>query len=184
MDLKGAEIRNILNLCRDMGSSPGDQIEYEFKALFERALSTGDNPTQATRKLIRYVDGMIESIKFCVILTGNENDAYTLFEVLNDRAMEVDDLDLIKNLFLRQYCNTSREEDSLVDKIVGEIDAQWGEQVFRPGLSQARAKMISYLGAVFLTADSSIHSNKTERFREVIDTTVLRTSVRRPAIYV
>lgn len=145
-------------------------IEYEFQALFDRAVNTGDNPTQAARKLIRYIDAMIDSIKFCVILTGNESDAYTLFEVLNDRAMEVDDLDLIKNLFLRQYCNTSHEGENLIDKTVGEIDTQWGEHVFKPGLSQARAKMISYLGAVYLTADSSIHSNKTERFREVIDT--------------
>lgn len=43
---------------------------------------------------------MLEHIKFCVIITGNENDAYTLFEVLNDRALDIEDLDLIKNLFL------------------------------------------------------------------------------------
>ena len=150
-------------------------LNYEFDTLCKHAIGHGDKPREAADKLIAYIDEMIESLKFCVILTGNENDAYTLFEVLNDRAMEVDDLDLIKNLFLRVYCTTSGESETLVDKTVGEIDTQWGEMIFRPGLTKTRLKMISYLGAVYLTADSSIHSNKTERFREVIDAEYFKT---------
>lgn len=144
-------------------------INYGFDALRRHAINGTEKPGVAIDKLIEYIDDMIESLKFCVILTGNENDAYTLFEVLNDRAMEVDDLDLIKNLFLRVYCTTSGESESIIDKTVGEIDTRWGEQIFKPSLGKKRAKMISLLGSVYFTADSSIHANKTERFREAID---------------
>ena len=48
--------------------------------------------------MIDTINSMISNLKFCVIITDNTKDAYTLFEVLNDRALEIDDLDLIRNI--------------------------------------------------------------------------------------
>src|SRR5690625_2932006 len=49
------------------------------------------------------VDSFLEEIKFCVVQTGDLDDAYVLFEVLNDRALALDDLELVKNIFYRNY---------------------------------------------------------------------------------
>lgn len=116
---------------------------------------------------------MIENIRFCVIVTGNERDAYTLFEVLNDRAMEIDDLELIKNLFLKAYCNTSGDMDEIIDKNIGVLDEIWGDEIFTRDLTDAHTKLISYLGALYLTADESMFTNKIERYREIIESKYL-----------
>lgn len=92
---------------------------------------------------------MLEHIKFCVIITGNENDAYTLFEVLNDRALDIEDLDLIKNLFYKWYCHHTKEDDDTVDECIEEV-MKFGLKSIYPITGKDRAKMISYFAAVFL----------------------------------
>lgn len=143
-------------------------IKYEFNAITRIVKRTG-KPLQNTREILKYIKEFIENVRFCVIMTGNERDAYTLFEVLNDRAMEIDDLELIKNLFLKAYCNTSGDPDALIDTNIGTLDQIWGDQVFTRDLSDAHTKLISYLGTLYLTADESAFTNKIERYREVIE---------------
>lgn len=63
-----------------------DAMKYEFNGLCNIISIKGKSPIEYTNELISEIDSMLEHIKFCVIITGNENDAYTLFEVLNDRA--------------------------------------------------------------------------------------------------
>ena len=70
-------------------------MKYEFNGLCNIISIKGKSPIEYTNELISEIDSMLEHIKFCVIITGNENDAYTLFEVLNDRALDIEDLDLI-----------------------------------------------------------------------------------------
>src|SRR5699024_3782691 len=77
-------------------------IKYEFNAI-NKLLQLKEQPLHTTRQILRFMKEFLENVRFCVIMTGNERDAYTLFEVLNDRAMEIDDLELIKNLFLKAY---------------------------------------------------------------------------------
>lgn len=102
-------------------------------------------------------------------MTGNEKDAYTLFEVLNDRALEVDDLDLIKNLFFKEYCNKSSDADNLVDKNMEKLDDIWGNEIFTPEMGVRETKLISYLGTLFLTEDETVFTNQIQRYREVIE---------------
>ena len=96
-----------------------------------KLLQLSGKPLQNAREILRFMKEMIENIRFCVIVTGNERDAYTLFEVLNDRAMEIDDLELIKNLFLKAYCNTSGDMDEIIDKNIGVLDEIWGMRFLR-----------------------------------------------------
>lgn len=63
-----------------------------------------------TDKLIETMKEMVENIKLCAVCAENERDAYILFESLNDRSKEVEDLELIKNLYLRAYYNKSNDE--------------------------------------------------------------------------
>lgn len=129
-----------------------DAIKYEFN-IIKNKLQLEGKPLQNTRKILRFMKEFIENVRFCVIMTGTERDAYTLFEVLNDRAMEIDDLELIKNLFLKAYCNTSGDVDAIIDKNIGVLDQIWGDEVFTRDLSDAHKKLISYLGTLYLTAD-------------------------------
>ena len=99
-------------------------VQYEFDALVSHMVYSG-HPIQNTQELLRFITEIIENIRFCVIMTGNERDAYTLFEVLNDRAMEIDDLELIKNLFLKAYCTSSGDPDLIIDKNIGTLDQIW-----------------------------------------------------------
>lgn len=147
-------------------------IKYEFNAIIQ-LLQLKGKPLQNTREILKFMKEIIENVRFCVIMTGNERDAYTLFEVLNDRAMEIDDLELIKNLFLKAYCNTSGDIDALIDTNIGILDQIWGDEVFTRDLSNAHTKLISYLGTLYLTADESTFTNKVERYREIIESKYL-----------
>lgn len=144
-----------------------EALKYEFKILKDKCVE-GETPLENAVNMISTIDNMLENLNFCVIMTGNENDAYTLFEVLNDRALEVDDLDLVKNMFFKKYCLSSKDSDYLVDKNVEELDRIWGEEIFnRNGVN--RKKLIAYLGTMYLTADEKININREERFREPIE---------------
>ena len=150
-----------------------DALQYEFDIVMELQ-DLSNAPIKNTRNILQFMKEMIENVRFCVIMTGNERDAYTLFEVLNDRAMEIDDLELIKNLFLKAYCNTSGDPDILIDDNIGKLDQIWGDEVFTRDLSVAHSKLISYLGTLYLTADEKVFTNKLERYRELIENGYLK----------
>lgn len=148
-------------------------LKYEFDALTKH-VEHNKKHLQYTKNLIQFIGELIDNIKFCVIITGNEKDAYTLFEVLNDRAMEIDDLELIKNLFLKAYCNTSGDLDRIIDQNIGKLDEVWGDEVFTRDLPDAHRKLISYLGVLYLTADDKAFTNKIERYREILENSYLK----------
>ena len=143
-------------------------LECEFNSL-EKLLPLSGKPMEKTDSMISFITDMIDNIKFCVIMTGNERDAYTLFEVLNDRALEIDDLELIKNLFLKAYCITSGEDETLIDQNVGILDQIWGDEIFTRDMTVTHTKLVSYLGTIYLTASEKAFINKVERYREIID---------------
>lgn len=148
-------------------------LSVEFNTICSITPIDNKKPMDYTKELIDKVDDMLNNIKFCVIITGNEKDAYTLFEVLNDRALEIEDLDLIKNLFYKWYCNHSSEEDNKIDRTIEEIDKIWVENVFGGDARKEKSKMISYFAAVFFTADGSLKYNDNERYREILESKYL-----------
>ena len=148
-------------------------LQYEFDAITRNA-ENNKNHLKYTKNLLQFIGELIDNIRFCVIITGNEKDAYTLFEVLNDRAMDIDDLELIKNLFLKAYCNTSGDIDKIIDQNIGKLDEIWGDEVFTRDLPDAHKKLISYLGVLYLTADDKAFTNKAERYREILENSYLK----------
>lgn len=128
------------------------------------------NPLEKNKKLIKNkIDNFLQYLNFCLIQTGNTNDAYTLFEVLNDRALELDDLDLIKNMFYKEYCerNLSKSENT-IDKNIEKLEELWGDEIFSQNTPEWKKKLVAFLGTVFLTGDISISHNSKEKYRESI----------------
>ena len=142
-----------------------------FKSIFDNVKKiTVDKNNPDNRKhcirMFEYLNYMLEHITFCVITTENKNDAYTLFEVLNDRAKAINDIDLIKNLFFRTYCeNQSVDDDNAVDTKIGLLDTIWGD-VFSPNMQKNKSKLVQYLSTIYLTKSSTINYKDDQKFRE------------------
>ena len=150
-------------------------MNYEFDAVRNNCKNDGKDPLTYSNMMIDSISEIVEMIKLCVIITGNEKDAYTLFEVLNDRAMEIEDLDLIKNLFYKWYCNHSNEDESTIDQCIEKVDSIWVEKVFPPDTAKERAKLISFLATEFFTAEESLKYNDNERYRNSLEDKYLKT---------
>lgn len=152
----------------DEGNRYLDAIFVGFNELKREAEQSCPEDDKLAEKIIHMIGEMVEQLRFCAVVTGNEKDAFTLFEVLNDRAMEVDDLDLIKNLLFKIYCNHTHDDDEVIDQVIGEEDARWGEEIFTPE-NATKAKRISYFATVFLTGNTTIRNDRIEKYRENIE---------------
>lgn len=121
-------------------------------------------------KLKDKINDFLIEVKLCLIQTGNTEDAYTLFEVLNDRALALDDLDLIKNLFYKNFViKNPLLTDSKKDKILQTLDQQWIEKIYQAGISDAEKKLITYLAVSFITGSTSITHKATKDYRNVLN---------------
>lgn len=124
---------------------------------------------EKVRELTKKIDCFLKYLRFCVIQTGDTNDAYTLFEVLNDRALELDDLDLIKNMFYKEYCQQNRFiEEKKIDNNIEELEKLWGDNIFNPNTSDWKKKFIAFAGTVFLTGDTRVKHSGKEKYRKFI----------------
>lgn len=115
----------------------------------------------------KLITEFLEQVTLCVIQTGAVDDAYTLFEVMNDRALALDDLDLIKNQFFKEFVQKNvNQEEQLIDQKIQSLDKQWGDSIFNHRAIRAQdKKLIPYLSTVFLTGDDSITNTKNEKYR-------------------
>ena len=111
---------------------------------------------QYLKEIARYAKEMLENLSLCVVISSNEKDANKLFEVLNDRSLEVSDLELMKNKFYMQYCNsnTTTEDPNIVDANINELDEIW-TKTFDSSVSEQN-KLISFLGTVYLTGNEKL----------------------------
>ncbi|MDV7447936.1 DUF262 domain-containing protein [Acinetobacter baumannii] len=126
-------------------------------------------------KLKDKINDFLMEVKLCLIQTGNTEDAYTLFEVLNDRALALDDLDLIKNLFYKNFVIKNPSlSDSKKDKILQSLDQQWIEKIYQAGISDAEKKLITYLAVSFITGSTSITHKATKDYRNELNTYFLK----------
>jgi len=124
----------------------------EVEQAAEKKHSTLKSAIAITDKIKQFLDG----VKLCVIQTGNTQDAYTLFEVLNDRSLSLSDLDLIKNQFYKTYCEKNKEESNeVIDNIIEAREIQWGDHIFS-SQTDGRKNLITFLTASFLTGSESI----------------------------
>ena len=118
-----------------------------------------------TDKLIETMKEMVENIKLCAVCAENERDAYILFESLNDRSKEVEDLELIKNLYLRAYYNKSNDEGRMRQKGLDQIAKEWDNHIF----TKANRIELSLFGTVYLTGASELDGKNGYGVRKAVD---------------
>lgn len=142
-----------------------ESMYFLFHAVLGEVEKKNVDGRELTIQFIETIEEMVEKIEFCAVITGNEKDAYALFESLNDRNKAVDDLDLIKNLFLRAYYNKSGDYGDSLEKGLDEIDKIWNDYIF----TKDNRAVISLLGAVYLTGDNTIDEKNGLGVRKAID---------------
>lgn len=149
-----------------------DALRTILEEIWKRAkLNVGNDSagiTEICEKAIELADGIIRNMSLCIVLTENENDANKLFEVLNDRALEVEDLELIKNHFYKEYCTKSSDSDEQKDIRITELDELWADKIFC-GNGEFRNRLISYLTAVFFTCDKELGYKDDAKLKDAIE---------------
>ena len=172
-DTNDCELSRIDNTNQD-GDFTGNYIEAMIKIFDKIWIHASDdsdkshNWSEKCDHAIQYVDEMLKNLSLCIVLTENENDANKLFEVLNDRALEVEDLELIKNHFYKEYCTKSDDTEDDRDKHIAELDEIWADKIFGNG-GETRKKLISYLSAVYLTRNKDLPFKDDAKFKDDID---------------
>lgn len=125
-------------------------------------------PEEELKNIADLIKEFLSDVSFCVVQTGNANDAYILFEVLNDRSLALDDLDLVKNLFYKYFVFTNERSNQLgekeIDTKIQKIDSQWVENIFKEQ-SDHRKKLIAYLALSYITGDSTLNHKEGKGFR-------------------
>ena len=108
-------------------------------------------------------------MSLCIVLTENENDANKLFEVLNDRALEVEELELIQNRFYK-VCTQENPMMQMKkkDNVTTELDELWADKIFC-GNVDYQNKLISYLAAVYLTCDKELSYKDGAKLKDAIE---------------
>lgn len=133
-----------------------DQIKHLYKELNP---STADSYTKLCG-YINLIDEMLENIKLCMIVTSDEDDAYKLFETLNDRSESVNDLELLKNYFYKTYTETSGEDQTLVLSNISLLDNRWREIFFK--YEELESEIFEYMTVLF-TGNTSKNTNERKR---------------------
>lgn len=155
-------IRALFNAFKKQAEEVADQELWESDTVYRSVC------------IIKQITSFLEKLKFCVVQTGREQDAYTLFEVLNDRALALDDLDIIKNAFYRKYVlsntTTDVEEAEEIDETIEALEELWGEQVFQESSRQFIKSFIAFSTVSFLTGDKSLKNERGLNFRNAVKT--------------
>ncbi len=94
-------------------------------------------------------------VRLCLIQTGNREDAYTLFEVLNDRSLMLNDLEIIKNKFYRKYYADNSSNENFDESLIETMDDKWFE-VFNKSISQFSSEKISNFSISYICNNNSI----------------------------
>ncbi|WP_440586782.1 DUF262 domain-containing protein [Wujia sp.] len=109
---------------------------------------------------INLIDEMLENIKLCMIVSSDEDDAYKLFETLNDRSESVNDLELLKNYFYKTYTETSGEPQKQVLKNISMLDNRWRDIFFK--YAELEPEIFEYM-TVFFSGNTSKNTNERKR---------------------
>lgn len=130
---------------------------------------------EIARTQLNIINSLIEEIQFCVIQTNDYRDAFTLFEVLNDRALALDDLDLIKNIFYKNFVesNTNGKGENLseeeVDNTLDRLDLIWSDYIYKTDMIEPNKKLITYFALTYITGDTTLKYSSTPNFRDALE---------------
>lgn len=160
-----------LESVEDYDENDETQVEFPYVqrafGIFEqiKQLYKVINPNAADSYIklcgyINLIDEMLENIKLCMIVSSDEDDAYKLFETLNDRSESVNDLELLKNYFYKTYTETSGEPQKQVLKKISMLDNRWRDIFFK--YEELEPEIFEYM-TVFFTGNTSKNTNERKR---------------------
>lgn len=163
-----------------------EAIKTIFRSVKEKAISETTSPShiKSIQMAISFKDiisRFIDEVKVCIVQTGNPDDAYTLFEVLNDRALALDDLDLIKNEFYKNYVLKSEADinDEEKDEVLQLLDNKWVNDIFN-NTQDYQKKLITFLAVGYITGLESIKYDNSKTFREALKVYFKKYSISNP----
>lgn len=158
--------RDEIELCDD-----NDETNIEFpyvyraygifdhiKRMSEKLNTKAKNPYEKLCSYICFIDEMLEKIKLCMITTSNEDDAYKLFETLNDRSESVNDLELLKNYFFKCYSETSGDGNDVKYKNISSLDKRWRNIFFM--YEDLENEIFEFMTVLFSSNKSKISNEK------------------------
>ena len=160
-----------LESVEDYDENDETQVEFPYVqrafGIFEqiKQLYKVINPNAADSYIklcgyINLIDEMLENIKLSMIVSSDEDDAYKLFETLNDRSESVNDLELLKNYFYKTYTETSGEPQKQVLKNISMLDNRWRDIFFK--YEELEPEIFEYM-TVFFTGNTSKNTNERKR---------------------
>lgn len=160
-----------LESVEDYDENDETQVEFPYVqrafGIFEqiKQLYKVINPNAADSYIklcgyINLIDEMLENIKLCMIVSSDEDDAYKLFETLNDRSESVNDLELLKNYFYKTYTETSGEPQKQVLKNISMLDNRWRDIFFK--YEELEPEIFEYM-TVFFTGNTNKNTNERKR---------------------
>jgi len=88
---------------------------YEIFLAEARGLIVGKPPTEALKLLKTFQDALTKGMALVAITVQTEEDAYAIFETLNDRGLRLSVPDLVVNLLMRR-CPDDKSRHSVRDK--------------------------------------------------------------------
>ena len=107
-------------------------------------------------------------LQFCLIQTHSQEDAYTLFEVLNDRSLALSDMEIIKNkLYKTYYVNSSDDKEK--EKIIDNLDNQWDKIFNDEKLHEYRRSQCIDLSVRLITQKNNFKSGNNRVLLEPVD---------------
>ena len=144
-----------------------DALQTILKTFSSEFSNAGADIYRYIYSLHEQIHNFLNEVNVCVIQTMNTDDAYTLFEVMNDRALALDDLDLIKNQFFKVFVNSNESIDNNeIDEIIQKLDDQWGDKIFNhKSMNKTYKKLVTYLATVFITNAVELRNESSEKYR-------------------
>jgi uncharacterized protein with ParB-like and HNH nuclease domain len=106
-------IINDLNI-RTAKSRPVFKNQNYFAEWFRKNIVSIEKKNDRFDKLCKLAEVVLTKVKIIPFKTENHTEAFTLFEVLNDRGLQVSQADLLKNLCIRRG-NSKEEKQELYD---------------------------------------------------------------------
>ena len=132
----------------------------QIKKMCAEAYPEARSPYEKLCKYIELIDEMLENIKLCMIVTSDEDDAYKLFETLNDRSESVSDLELLKNYFFKTYTETSGDDPATINSHISSLDSRWRDIFY--DFEELKPEIFEYMPILF-SHDTSKNTNERKR---------------------
>lgn len=163
VDIKiGSQVAPIIEFSKSINGNKLEDKHPYINAIVEifnniKNRTNSKNSLKQAKEMIENLDELLNNLEFCIVQTNNTRDAYTLFEVLNDRGLALTSLDLIKNMYYKSYCENNKNlSDRKIDKKIAILENLWGEETFSNDIADYKKDLILYFGTIFLTGNSNL----------------------------